>query len=218
MGNSLGMTKTYAAEKEPCRVDLRVKSCFPYPPAEHQGSSVSCVCHAFALALYCISCESNNQVYPSMDQIFLEALRASPDKNKGVAFDQVASGAARVYNDVLLASGKRIKQLSNDSFAVREALRSGSPVIIGYQVDEKIDRFHKDIEICRNQGYLLPHFDPYAPYVTGHAVVILGYDFTVLSFIARNSWGLSWGVDGHFLIPYARIDDRQAVTDIWSIV
>ena len=59
---------------EPCRIDLREYSCFPYPPPENQGQSVTCVAHSFAMALYCaerMHSNTNNNVanidYPELE-------------------------------------------------------------------------------------------------------------------------------------------------------
>jgi C1A family cysteine protease len=41
-----------------------------------------------------------------------------------------------------------------------------------------------------------------------HAVTIVGYDDTRKAFLVRNSWGDSWGDNGHIWLPY----------DAWSVV
>ena len=44
--------------------------------------------------------------------------------------------------------------------------------------------------------------------IGGHAVVFVGYDADNRTFIARNSFGLDWGDNGYFYVPfdYAKVD------------
>ena len=49
-------------------------------------------------------------------------------------------------------------------------------------------------------------------------MLLLGYDFRAQAFIARNSWGRAWGVEGHFLVPFTCVEDAEAVTDLWALV
>lgn len=203
--------------EEPCRYDLREHACFPYPPVENQGGDVTCVAHAFAMALYCSAQTSiGPSVFSYFENIFDEALSESPDRERGVSFDAVARGTLRRYGSQLRSLGRAFRTLPNDAELVRAALLEGAPVIAGYQVDENIDNFHRDAHVCEQVGYMLPHFSEDS--ITGHAVLLLGYDFRVQAFIARNSWGEDWGVQGHFLVPFACIEDPEAVTDLWALV
>ena len=202
---------------EPCRFDLREHVCFPYPPVENQGGDVTCVAHAFAMALYCSAQRSlGTSVFSYFENIFEEALSESPDRERGVSFDAVARGTLRRYGGQLRELGRTFVTVPNDAAQVRSALLSGSPVIAGYQVDKNIDNFHRDARLCVQVGYMLPRFRSAS--ITGHAVLLLGYDFRARAFIARNSWGRDWGVEGHFLVPFACVEDTDAVTDLWAIV
>lgn len=51
----------------------------------------------------------------------------------------------------------------------------------------------------------------------GHAVLLVGYDSRTRRFIARNSWGTTWGDRGYFYMPYAVISDRSMSDDFWVI-
>jgi C1A family cysteine protease len=50
----------------------------------------------------------------------------------------------------------------------------------------------------------------------GHAVLLVGYDKTKKVFIARNSWGTSWGDSGYFYIPFNVINPDMS-SDYWVI-
>jgi C1A family cysteine protease len=51
----------------------------------------------------------------------------------------------------------------------------------------------------------------------GHAVLCVGYDDTQKRFLVRNSWGATWGMTGHFTIPYDYLADRNLSDDFWTI-
>jgi C1A family cysteine protease len=51
----------------------------------------------------------------------------------------------------------------------------------------------------------------------GHAVLLVGYDNTAQRFIARNSWGTSWGANGYFYMPFDVIKNTNMSADFWVI-
>ena len=51
----------------------------------------------------------------------------------------------------------------------------------------------------------------------GHAVLLVGYDSLAQRFIARNSWGTSWGANGYFYMPYDVIKNTNMSADFWVI-
>ena len=54
-------------------------------------------------------------------------------------------------------------------------------------------------------------------FLGGHAVFCLGYDDSIQKFICRNSWGSSWGDQGHFYIPYSYLTNTNLATDFWTV-
>jgi aminopeptidase C len=56
--------------------------------------------------------------------------------------------------------------------------------------------------------------------IGGHAVVAVGYDSSVSTpyVWVRNSWGVSWGLAGHFKMDERWFfDPRRLVDDMWVI-
>jgi C1A family cysteine protease len=51
----------------------------------------------------------------------------------------------------------------------------------------------------------------------GHCVLAVGYDDSQQRFIARNSWGTAWGMQGYFTVPYAYLVDSSLSSDFWTI-
>jgi Zn-dependent metalloprotease len=54
--------------------------------------------------------------------------------------------------------------------------------------------------------------------IGGHAMLAVGYDDGEQAFIARNSWGTEWGLEGHCLVPYPFLLGRNtAGGDFWAL-
>ncbi|MEI6631886.1 MAG: C1 family peptidase [bacterium] len=51
--------------------------------------------------------------------------------------------------------------------------------------------------------------------IGGHAVMAVGYNQKKKRFLVRNSWGLKWGQNGYFTLPYAYLETLAA--DFWTI-
>lgn len=50
----------------------------------------------------------------------------------------------------------------------------------------------------------------------GHEVLFIGYDDDKSAFLARNSWGKNWGLDGNFWFPYAAVVSSSIFSDAWT--
>lgn len=90
-------------------------------------------------------------------------------------------------------------------------LRKGFPIAFGFKVYQSF----LNAQITANNPTMpIPSQDD--TYVTGHAVVLVGFKDKEQVFIVRNSWGSGWGDNGYFYMPYKIIDDYAS--DFWSIL
>jgi C1A family cysteine protease len=92
---------------------------------------------------------------------------------------------------------------------IKARLASGHPVVIGMGVYESFEYIGSD-------GLMpMPHRSEQL--LGGHAVALVGYNDYKKRFIARNSWGKSWGHKGDFYIPYPFVGSTSYCDDCWTI-
>lgn len=95
-----------------------------------------------------------------------------------------------------LSGIERIALASVDG--VRQALASGRIVVINADVEDSF------VQGGDSAGGVRPFvWQPVGFANTfGHAMVIMGYDDGDGTFLVQNSWGLNWGLNGTFRMPY----------------
>ena len=190
--------------------DVRLASCFPYPPSEDQIDDVSCVSFAFSTATYCAARQRGLDLdtFPKTRALFDAALR-DDGRGEGLTFASVGRVLSKTMGRGPDGSTLRMRTLRGSD--VTHFLRQGLPVVAGYQCNSTIDDFHADPGFYANR---LPSFrlDPLS---TGsHAVMLVAWKADRDVFIARNSWGAVWGAEGHFGISGVDVRDSQAFTDL----
>jgi C1A family cysteine protease len=99
-----------------------------------------------------------------------------------------------------------------DFNAVKAALAAGNPVVVGFDVYASFET----IQVARTGIMPYPNVGREA-YLGGHAVCLVGYNDTTQRFIARNSWGTSWGDRGYFYMPYRVIQNTTMSSDFWTL-
>lgn len=90
---------------------------------------------------------------------------------------------------------------------IKTALAKGVPVMMSFQVLKDVDEWFVTADRQIKTGYLLTSgtFTSDQTVVGGHSVLLVGYDDDYLNqgaFLVRNSWGPSWGQNGHFWYQY----------------
>jgi len=89
------------------------------------------------------------------------------------------------------------------------ALADGLPVIFGFTVYESF----MEAAVAKTGILEIPKRGERA--VGGHAVLAVGYDMATQMLLVRNSWGINWGIEGYFWMPFAFI--RNLARDFWCI-
>ena len=103
-------------------------------------------------------------------------------------------------------------QKAVDFNAVIDAITSGYPVIIGFDVYSSFT----STAVARTGIMPYPNTRT-EKYLGGHAVLIVGYNKTNSTFIVRNSWGTNWGDKGYFYMPFQVIQNTKMSSDFWVI-
>jgi C1A family cysteine protease len=94
---------------------------------------------------------------------------------------------------------------------MRGCLASGYPFVCGFTVFPAFES--KDV--ARTGTVPMPATGERA--IGGHAVMAVGYDDNAQRFTVRNSWGVAWGREGYFTIPYAYLTSSSLASDFWTI-
>jgi C1A family cysteine protease len=98
---------------------------------------------------------------------------------------------------------------------MKSALATEQGVVFGFNVYESFDTN----EVAQTGNMPMPKYGERI--LGGHAVFICGYkdDETWPGggyLIIKNSWGLDWGDNGYFYMPYAFASNPADVNDIWT--
>jgi len=103
------------------------------------------------------------------------------------------------------------KRVAQTTQALKAALAAGHPVVFGFTVYESFE----SAEVAQTGVLSMPAHGESV--VGGHCVVLVGYDDFTQRFKVRNSWGESWGIRGHFTMPYGYVTSRSLASDFWVL-
>jgi C1A family cysteine protease len=97
----------------------------------------------------------------------------------------------------------------------KQCLYSGYPFVFGFTVTAPQRKWQDSETEQKATEYVLPDYNADHGVSGFHSALAVGYDDCHRSgvFIVRNSWGPSWGHNGHFLIPYHTMADKRVVKD-----
>lgn len=117
---------------------------------------------------------------------------------------------ASCYKDALNHKATSYYRL-NTVDQMRICLGDSYPFIFGFSVFESFES-----DTVATTGIVpMPAMDEQL--LGGHAVCAVGYNDKEKRFLIRNSWGIDWGDNGYFTMPYAYIEDRSLSDDFWTI-
>ncbi len=125
--------------------------------------------------------------------------------------DFATKPAAKCYKDAAkhqITSYHRIINVDE----MRTCLAEGFPFVFGFTVYDSFE----SAQVARTGIVNMPAKTEHV--VGGHAVVAVGYNDSQKRFWARNSWGIDWGQQGYFTIPYHYLDPASSLADdFWTI-
>lgn len=218
--------------KLPSSVDLR-PSC---PPVEDQGALGSCTGNAIAGALEFLELKDKlplvdlSRLFIYYNERVMEHTVKSDsgaqirDGIKSVAKQGVCSEAKWPYNikkftvkptpacyrearKHCISQYQRLSTLDD----MRATLADGYPFVFGFTVYESFE----SQAVAKTGVVQMPLKSERI--LGGHAVVGVGYDDAQKRFIVRNSWGMDWGMQGYFTIPYDYLSNPHLASDFWVV-
>lgn len=118
---------------------------------------------------------------------------------------------AKVYKAAKLFQALTYQRVAVDANALKAALATGFPVIIGITVFKGIDGPE-----ASSTG-MVPMPDPNEAPIGGHCMLVWGYGQKPGCFSVRNSWGPTWGNKGDCFIPEAYLGSPYLGSDYWLV-
>ncbi len=119
---------------------------------------------------------------------------------------------AKVYAQAKKHQAVRYARVVQDTVQLQNVLASGYAISFGFTV---YTSFEADV----GSDGIVPMPQPDEKVLGGHAVVAIGYKPIKgqTYFECRNSWGTSWGDQGHFWMPAPYITNSSLASDFWVI-
>lgn len=93
-------------------------------------------------------------------------------------------------------------------------LANGWPFVIGIYV---YNSWYLSDAVAVSGNITMPEFEEVS--ISGHAILVVGYNHAERRFLFRNSWGSNWGNGGYGTIPYDYLADPLSpyLGDIWTL-
>jgi C1A family cysteine protease len=118
---------------------------------------------------------------------------------------------AQCYKDALKYKAVQYQRVAQNVNQMKGCLASGYPFVYGFTVYESFES--KNVA----KTGVVPMPASGEKILGGHCVLAVGYDDSQQRFLARNSWGTDWGLQGYFTVPYAYLTDPNLSSDFWTI-
>lgn len=222
----------------PIKVDFR--EIYTLPPIQDQGNLGSCTAHAVAFLFQLDEITQNINFFdPSRLFIYYntrvlegttnydsgaEIRTTIKSINKFGACNEISwlydfkkfimKPPQHCYDEAKIYTSLLYRKVEQNILSLKNALLDGNAIAFGFMVSESLNDITDD--------GIMPI--PNDSLIGGHAVVIVGYDDEKImkdgtkgSFIIRNSWGIGWGEQGYFYMPYNFVIDKKYCLDFWVI-
>jgi len=116
------------------------------------------------------------------------------------------------YREALKHQVLSYHRISRNLDQMKGCLADGFPFVLGFTV---YDSFESSA-VAKTGKLNMPKKTEAV--LGGHAVMAVGYDDAAKRFIVRNSWGISWGLQGYFTMPYDYLLEQNLSDDFWTIL
>jgi hypothetical protein len=110
---------------------------------------------------------------------------------------------------------KRILNIQQALFHHRLIILIGISAYKSFLSAETKNTGHVSIPQCSKQNYY-DSSDPNDPFLGGHEMCIVGYNFQKRYFICLNSFGTEWGDQGFCYLPFEYIENKYLTLDLCS--
>jgi C1A family cysteine protease len=232
------MTMPRGVKALPDRVDLRGAGLMPSP--WDQGDLGSCTAHGIGLCyaylhrkeglgefmpsrrfIYYNERVMENTVYADAGAAVRDGIKSISKGHYGVAPEEaweydVAQFAVEPPPTVYELAKKHVcvqyMRTTRDIDMMRSCLHGGFPFTFGFSV---YDSFESD-EVAKTGMVPMPHAHKES-LVGGHCVTAMGYWHSKRLMLCQNSWGLDWGLEGCFWLPYGFFTNRRLSSDFWTL-
>jgi C1A family cysteine protease len=115
------------------------------------------------------------------------------------------------YSEALKHRAVEYQRVSQTLNQMKLCLVEGFPIVGGFIAYESFE----SKEAARTGILNLPAAGERK--LVGHAVLIVGYDSDSERFIAMNSWGNTWGLQGYFTVPFEYFISEELASDFWTL-
>jgi C1A family cysteine protease len=119
---------------------------------------------------------------------------------------------AKVYSEAKKHLALRYARVMQDTIPLQTVLAGGEAISFGFTV-------YTSFETGVGSNGIVSMPQPDEKVLGGHAVVAIGYKPIKgqLYFECRNSWGPSWGDQGHFWMPSSYLTSSSLASDFWVV-
>lgn len=125
---------------------------------------------------------------------------------------------AKAYSDGQATRAVKYAQVGQSAAEMQACLTAGYPIVIGFTV---YDSFESQAVAATG---VVPMPGPNEQVLGGHCVLVVGYGVNVDGapvddgrWLARNSWGTSWGKGGYFTFPQPYLTSPSLASDFWVV-
>lgn len=181
-------------------------------PALDQGMTFECVAYAVAgLKRYHEWRQSRTWLNFDPAPLYAECKRTDGYPNANGTMPRAAMDVLRTVG-MKASDGKSYKIASyarqNTVEGIKQALVDEGPVVLGIRIDLAAFNALSNAKLSTAQ---LAH-------VSGHCMLAVGFDDSLEAFRVRNSWGDSWGDNGHLWLGYDYLRTVDPKFDAWSTI